>query len=61
MEDTDSTRTTFLKKIPGFPVNSREFQTEFVEKGVMIVLYRILSKFPKIQGKYLAVFNAFII
>lgn len=51
MEDNDSTRTTFLKKIPRFPANSREFQTEFVEKGVMIVLYRILSKFPKIQGK----------
>lgn len=61
MEDTDSTRTTFLKKIQGFPANSREFQTEFVEKRVMIVLYRILSKFPKIHGKYLAVFYAFII
>lgn len=34
MAETDSTRTKFIIKIPGFPANSREFQTEFVEKGV---------------------------
>ena len=34
MEETDSTCTKFLRKIPGFAANSREFQTGFVEKVV---------------------------
>ena len=48
-EETDSTRTKRLMKIPGFPANSREFQTGFVEKGVdwFVPYFKQICKDPR--------------